>query len=87
MVYLTTRLLAASLALVVVLYLMQQRLLNILGSSPLVGKLYTSYFRNFSSTGMARHTIFKDGEGVFNHGAFTVQPIPVLDDNYAYVSR
>ena len=31
------------------------------------------------------HTVFPDG-GVFRHGAFTVQPVPVLEDNYSYVS-
>ena len=82
----TTRILAASIA-VLALCWMLQRLYGTLGSSPLVGKLYTSYFRTFnSSAGMSRHTLFKDSEGVFNHGTFTVQPIPVLEDNYAYVS-
>jgi len=85
--HLTTRILAASIVAVALYWWMQQRLFSILGSSPLVGKLHTAYFRTFSSTGMNRHTIFKDGEGVFNHGGFTVQPIPVLEDNYAYVSH
>ena len=85
MSYLTTRVLAASIVILVLCLFMQQRLLNILGSSPLVGKLHGAYFRTFASTGMSRHTVFKDGEGVFNHGAFTVQPIPVLEDNYAYL--
>ena len=82
----TARVLVASIAIVLLCWWMQQRLLGILGCSPFVGKLYTSFFRTFSSSGMSRHTVFKDGEGVFNHGAFTVQPIPVLEDNYAYVS-
>ena len=81
---LTSNILVASISVLVLL--LMQRVLNTLGSSSLVGKLYTTYFRAAHS-GMSRHTAFKEGEGVFNHGAFTVQAIPVLDDNYAYVSR
>ena len=34
---------------------------------------------------MAAHTVFPDRAGVVSHGAFTVQPVSVLDDNYAYI--
>ena len=62
---------------------MLNRLYSTLGSSPLVGRLYTAYHRTFSS--MAPHTVFPPTHGITSHGAFTVQPVPTLDDNYAYI--
>ena len=82
---LLSRRLLLSVVTVAVLALMLNRLLNTLGSSPLVGHLYTSYRRSFTS--MAAHTTFPDNLGVVTHGAFTVRPIPILEDNYAYVSN
>ena len=65
-------------------WLMLNRLYSTLGTSPLVGKVYTAYSRAFSST-MSRHTTFPDHHGITQHGAFTVQPVASLDDNYAYI--
>jgi len=62
---------------------MLNRFISILGTSPFIGSAYTTYHRRFS--GMIKHTVFDSSKGIVSHGGFTVQPIPTLDDNYAYL--
>ena len=86
---LSVALLVAAVAVLCALPLpMLNRLIPTLASSPLVGRVYTAYHRaltSMSSSSSSAHTVFPPNSSTFSHGSFTVQPLPILGDNYAYL--